>query len=365
MNATIKPIQGLRAILTMHVFLFHFLGIIGMRDIMDGYFTDAGRLGVKGFFVISGFLYGYLANQSTSVKYLVHNKVCSFLRKYYHWHLLFFLVMLPFIVIEVSNGKLPIWKSAIYAISNILLIHGQLPINGCALAFNDVSWYLSTALFLLLPTILISKKTRNFNEKKCYILLTLLVAFEMLFCVIIHFFRARGWFVEWIMYIPFPIRIVDIAAGVICGRIGLLRKNRRNALIDTALFVISSLTLILIQLSSKKIPIYYRYSCCYTLPMIALVYSILNLKTFGAKLLSVKPIKWIGDISFYIFICHLAVGKYLFKFNDRCEILNFNSSFDCIVFLTVGGFLTILLSMGMSYIDMLRNKKNEIFHNHS
>ncbi len=302
MKARIKSLQGLKAVLIIYVFLFHILGIVDMRTVLHGFFENSGWIGVKGFFLLSGFLLGVLYIDNGSVYQAIKDRIRAFLRKYYKWHLLFFVIMLPFMLLKVKNSEISLWRLVVYAVSNLTLTHGQIPLEGCALAFNDVSWYLSTFLFLFFPSALFMNAVKRTDARKSCVIFTFLVLGELLITLLVYCSGITEWIVEWLLYYPFPIRMIDVFTGILCGK---LYKNKHIGIrtrTDNVISALCALAMIGIQLNSSNIPIYFRYSCIYTIPLLCIIVASANQQTVIAKILSVKPLKWIGDISFYIYI---------------------------------------------------------------
>ncbi len=365
MKARIKSLQGLKAVLIIYVFLFHILGIVDMRTVLHGFFVNSGWMGVKGFFLLSGFLLGVLYIDNGSVYQAIKDRIRAFLRKYYKWHLLFFVIMLSFMLLKVKNSEISFWRFVVYAVSNLTLTHGQIPLEGCALAFNDVSWYLSTYMFLVLPSVLFLNTVKKTDAKKCCVILMFLVLFELFVIFSVYYSSVTGWIVGWWLYYPFPIRMIDVFTGILCGK---LYKNKHIGIrtrTDNVISALCALAMIGIQLNSSNIPIYFRYSCIYTIPLLCIIVAAANQQTIIAKILSARPLKWIGDISFYIYISHLAIGKYVFKLAHHVLRFDFDKSYVTSVLYVAFVFsLTLIIATCMNRLDK-RRRKHEVLHNNS
>lgn len=363
MKAKIESLQGLRAILIIYVFLFHILGIVGMRTALHGFFADSGWIGVKGFFILSGFLLGIRYVDNGSVYQAAKDRIQSFLGKYYKWHLLFFLIMLPFMLVKTKNSEISFWRFVVYAVSNLTLTHGQIPLEGCALAFNDVSWYLSTSLFLVLPSVLFMNAVKRTDVRRCCIVLILLVLCEFLIIFSVYCSGVTGWIIEWGLYYPFPLRMIDAFTGILCGKLYKDKHIGIRTRTGNVVSVFCALAMIGIQLNSSNIPLCFRYSCIYTIPLLCIIVASANQQTVIARILSAKPLKWVGDISFYIYISHLAIGKYVFKLAQYVFKSDLGESYVTSVLYVAFVFsLTLIIATCMSRFDKRRRKHEALYH---
>ena len=364
MKAKIKSLQGLRAILIIYVFLFHILGIVDMRMAGHGFFIDSGWIGVKGFFLLSGFLLGIHYVDNGSVYQVTKDRISSFLRKYYKWHLMFFLIMSPFMLLMAKNSEISLWRLVVYAISNLTLTHGQIPLEGCALAFNDVSWYLSTSLFLVLPSILFMNAVKKSDNRRCCAILILLIICEMLFPSLVYCLGVTGWIIEWGLYISFPLRMLDVFTGILCGKLYKNKKIGIGIRVGNIVSLLCALMMIVLQLNSANIQVQFRYSCIYTIPLLCVIVASANQQTVIARILSVRPLKWIGDISFYIYISHLAIGKYVFKLIRHILKSDLSMNYVTSVLYVAAVFsLTLIIAICMRRLDKRRKKFEEIYNN--
>ena len=129
----LKSLQGLRALATIGIFLFH-SGLL-----LEGTFP------VTFFFMLSGFMMYYTKHELNGFKdFASWNKgyVWKKIKQFYPLHFITF-VMACFI------GRVwlrPLKDTIISGVLNLLLINSFVP--EYALVFNGVSWYLGITLFL-------------------------------------------------------------------------------------------------------------------------------------------------------------------------------------------------------------------------
>lgn len=356
MKSKINSLQGFRGILCLHVFLFHVLGLIGMRSCASGYFMEAGGLGVKGFFLISGCL-AIINNSENNKSYpSVIEKCKSFLKKYYPLHIAFLIIMAPFTVQMVVDGSLSLGKMLSFLLLNATLLHAQIPVEGCALSFNDVSWYLSTALFLVIMSIMFQGWVARFSKKKCVVSFCLVLAVEVVYSCLVWTLPIKESMKGWLLYTPFWSRISDLILGMIIGRLSLINFSRRNDKADALITLLSVILVIIIMTNTNRIPQSLTYSAMFSIPLSLFLYSILNSNNVAAKAISNIIFTKIGDLSFYIYISHLAVSKYFYKLTSHVGSLNWITQ-NTILFVGLCFVITIAVSFFLYGVEKQRRDK--------
>ena len=301
-------LQGFRVILFINIFFFHILGFIQNRNAFLGFFEYGGWLGVSGFFVLSGFLTG-ATYKNTDNDFFVRStvaKVKRFFKKYYLLHIMFTCVMTPFIIVGLSSGEWSVGKFFLAVISQLTLTQSQIPIIGGELSFNDVSWYLSTMLFI---TMFSGMLVKLFDKIKRYCF-TLFVAIVVSFLVpvLLILLDVDYLFKTWFLYYSFPMRLIDYSVGIIWG---LIKRDSVSFVKNKKIFaVVSVIYLLIVQVVCKWIPVELRYAAIYLPVMGYLIYYFSEDSGVIGKILSNKCMVKIGDLCFYFYFCHYAIGKY-------------------------------------------------------
>lgn len=345
----IKSLQGLRFVLFLDIFLFHVLGILNARSTFGSWFEYSGRLGVAGFLILSGFLFALSSDSKKELSTISFEM--NFFKKYYFYHFLLFVIFMPFEIIRVFNGTQNIENFLIKVLLQSTLTQSLIPRSDFYLSFNVVSWYLSTLMLIMLFSISIFKvlkKNNNLTIKK-YLLLLLLFEF------VLSLLLPESEFVTWLLYISAPVRLIDYTIGMCLGILYVRKDVRFKEQYKNFEIFAVILGLLILPFVNSYIPQNLTYSAIYTVLMGLLILLLADGDNYFNTLLSSKVLSKMGDISFYLYISHYAVIKYIWLLWKRLPFVNNNLIWN-IIFISFTFFITCAISK--AFLFLREGKKN-------
>ena len=301
----INSLQGLRAIAFATVFLGH-SGIFGLLT----------GMGVSIFFVLSGFLmvYNYMFRE------LPHGLKQSFLfaasktKKLYPLHIVMMIPMLGLALIGVvKNGSALIELAYMIPkiVSNVFLIQAWIPVREYYFGLNGVAWYLSVTVFLYFCFPLIMRILKSIKNKIVILIISGGVLALQFFAGYILDLPAFSFInTNWFTYI-FPLyRLGDFLVGCCAGYYFVTHDESTFSLIKSS--ILEALAILMLTgscfISSfcsipEGLNLFFKY-----LPgAVFLVFALAQGNGVIAKVLSCKPIVWIGNISGYLYLIHQAM----------------------------------------------------------
>lgn len=318
----IKNFQGLRGVAIILVVISHY-SVSGNQII--GYM---GALGVSIFFMMSGYLLIY-HNYNKSEKLQIIKYVKRKLIKFYPLHLLTLVLCIP---LEMRSYFAQKNTNILIAFPcNLFLIQSWIPERDVYFSFNEVSWYLSTNMFLvLLSPFVVWLFKRYIKERSIWkniFLMSSFVLFEYgwnLFVTAYGFDKAH-----WLVYICPLVRVADLLLGGVCCIISKYMEEKitqRNIkdIVSIAMIVCSCFSVIVIFI--LKIGLYKGFFlvAIWSIEIIVLLVgiSISDGDTIIERVLfNNKVILWIGDLSFQIFLFHQFINTYVQTiFSKFCSI---------------------------------------------
>ena len=302
-------IDGLRTIAILPVIFFHL-----------GYdFISGGYLGVDVFFVISGFLITtILTTKILDGNFNIFEFWKRRIRRLFPALLvvaLLFLIIFPFIgfkpnIIALSTDIFP----AIFSYFNIyaLLNLGDYWGGAAEKSYFLHSWSLSLEeqFYLIYPFFLfiIYKYLKNF-------IISLFIITLLSTTIYLYFINTQKTYAFYLL----PNRVWEFGIG---GIVSLLKDR---VFIKNSFYknLILSIALILI-LASYFIPTLFNntngFGAFISVLGVVIILGLCNRRDFLGKLLSLKPIVYIGKISYSLYLCHwpiiLIFGGLIFKFSS-------------------------------------------------
>ena len=272
----LNSLQGLRALATVGIFLFH-----------SGFLLQ-GTFPVTFFFMLSGFMMYYTKHELNSFKdFASWNKIYVWkkIKQFYPLHFITF-IMACFI------GRVwlkPLKDTIISGVLNLLLINAFVP--EYALVLNGVSWYLGITIFLYVIAFFLLKKANRIKSAKQHIVITLVLIIGInLFNRFIHHL--------YLYTNPF-YRILDFWLGILTSKL-YLESDYEIKNINSIEYGIIFVFVIqyLIGLAVKPNPGY--YSIIFTIAIF--IFAIGKGKI--SKILSSKKLDRIAEYSFEFFMFH-------------------------------------------------------------
>lgn len=348
-------LQGLRVFFFLNIFFFHILGLIGKRDILGGIFEGGGWLGVSGFFVLSGFLTAtaFEKDEKMSLKKSIIFNIKKFFKKYYTLHIFFLIIMSPFTIIRLYSKSVSFSRVILALFFQLTMTQSQIPIEGITLSFNDISWYLSTMLFisaLSYGLISILDKSKSLFKE-----LTTIIFVTFLCPLIMRKVNMSPFMETWILYYSFPIRMLDFSVGAI---LGLIKRKNLQLFKGKKLIGLVIVTLLLIQIFFEKIPIEFRYAAIYVPIVGYLIYYCSDNISIIEKILSSKCLVYLGDLCIYFYFCHMAVIKYLLIILKRTSFYK-DTLYGNILFVFSASILTFFVGILLKQLELRYRKMKQ------
>lgn len=314
----IKPLASLRFFFSILVFTSHLWFLEydhpTLAYIHKNLFKE-GFIGVSFFFILSGFIMSYSYQQKLlDDKISFTNYWIARFARIYPIHFITLLLAIPL----SFNTDVVNWINKF--LLNVLLLQSFIPSDGYYLTFNAVSWSISTEMFFyitfpLLVLLMTRAKTRW----------ALVLAYITI--VPIGLILTKDALHHAIFYVNPVMRIGDFVVGMLLYRLYEQRKNteylnnRRFANIAEALTIAMMFAFVYFH---KHIPMGFRYSMYYLLPMSLLVYVFSYSKGFISDIISKKLFVQLGNMSFAFYMLHILVIRYYTLLQSKIPALPIN-----------------------------------------
>lgn len=317
----LKSLTSLRFFFAFAVFLSHLTYVITKLHwynwLKNNVFFE-GYLGVGFFFILSGFVLA-LNYERKIIDNPDFNKKKFYIARVariYPLHVLTFLVMLPFVIINVWKGYIH-WDIPIL---NLFLLQSYIPIKDYYFSINNVSWSISTEFFFYIMFPFFVIWLHKFPKLKYLLLLIIPVIF-----ITEPYFRSDIALEKGIFYINPLVRSFDFILGIITFQIYDKIKGYKIDYLKGSLFEIGSILLLgIFFYFHLDILRAFRYGIYYWIPMVAIVLIFALQKGFISKILQHKVFVYLGEISFSFYMIHMIIIKYgnqyLPKINDFTKI---------------------------------------------
>lgn len=334
----IRPLTSFRFFFALIVFVGHlkFSHNSFLIWLSKNFFPE-GEVGVTFFFILSGFILAFNYQNKIQQKEITIKQfwVARFAR-IYPMYLVSFLIVLPLSMPGLISGRYQLLEWTSKFLSNIFMLQSFIPHRSYYFAFNVPAWSISDEMFfyLLFPALIYFLIKRK-RVKGIWIIL-ILVPFAMLL--------VPKPFQYFIFYINPFVRLADFLIGILLFQIydkGIfLFKNRAFA---NWMECSSVILFILFCTNYNKIPMLFRYSCYYWIPMAMMIYSFAFQRGFLSRLLSYKFFVYLGEISFSFYIIHHLIIRYMYEWNRDYLFLSNDLLISALI------FILVLLASGLSY----------------
>lgn len=329
----IKPLTSLRFVFAFLVFMSHKNLFPHEAPGFLWHIFREGYAGVSFFFMLSGFILAYTYQQRLiSGTVTVRSFYVARIARIYPLHLLALLVSLFLLRFFAHSSASDFGELAL----NILLLQSFIP--GQEFLFNSVSWSLSDEAFFyaLFPVIIFSTfRNRRREAQAMWVGLGLAIVLSA------YLLRNNLW-EHWTLYINPLFRIFDFVLGIalynLCHRWEsyLPLQGRYTQLEWLALLLI-----IVAYCTAFFIPVSFRRSVWYWLPMGLLIASFYFHRGALSRLLSHSVCVKLGEISFAFYLFHYLVIQCV-KIGLRHLHLE--------VSLTIEFFIALAVSIATAYI---------------
>ena len=291
----IETLQSLRFIFFVMIFMSHFE--------YDGRpaFDAGGDCGVSFFFILSGFvLSSAYGNKVSSDGFRYRQFMARRVKKLYPLHLL---CLLAFVVINIRSMDA---GTLVRLLPNLLLVQSWIPSAGFYFSANAVSWFLSDILLCYSVFPVVFRVVRRMTPAALTgAWAAVLAAYAVLLCNIPDAMTNA------IVYVFPPVRTVDFAIGVTLWRVAVWLKKRRIAVFESRLTATAAELAVFAALAMTLaahpyVNLQIRTACLFWPVNVAIILLFACEKQGGAVawLLRRKPLIWLGNISFPLFMVH-------------------------------------------------------------
>lgn len=295
-----QSLQSLRGIFAIIIFLHH-SSLNGQSAMQSG-----GDCGVAFFIILSGFVMsaGYsdrVLQPSFSLKKFIHKR----LSKIYPLHLAGFLIWALLLSAADPTPAGPI-------ITNLLLVQSWIPTRAYFFSCNSVSWYLSTLLFCYLAFPTLSRRISTASTHTLTIAATLTLAVYATLLIL-----TPGNLLQHILYICPATRILDFTLGMLLWHLyrhtrthHRISKITSHTKLTTLAQTIILTTLIATIALFSTIPTRLSLASYWWIPCGTLILALALTDTSASpitRLLKTRPMLWLGETSFALFIIHQPI----------------------------------------------------------
>jgi len=298
--------------------------VIGHADHVFGSFGLAQRLslsqGVSFFFVLSGFILTY-NYRTLSTKKEVSRYLLARIARIWPLHLATALIWIALVFHFDRPTYFPGITGLIKLISNITLTQSWLPYVTWAISFNGVSWSISNEFYfyLMLPVLVAipAKYLPGALMTSAIIALGFIITGQLLDLKASDSYEGAG--LQGILYFNPLVRILEFVSGV-CTAVLFRRYSLNPPLMSgvkwlaielgiIALAVVTLCTVGKSDLLQKIGPSFNYYMQREGLWPIwcALIFAFASSRGPIQKLLSVKPLVFLGEISFAVYLIHAII----------------------------------------------------------
>lgn len=302
-------------LLSVRFFLFIFIFVHHCYNLVEIPILRQPALAVSSFIILSGFLNGFIyINKDLSIKQSF-DFVKKRIKKFYPLH--FIMILIAIIISGVFNfsniEQVQDFFKKLFC--NLLLIQSWINKPDYYFSFNGVTWYLSTYLFLTfitIPILLLLKKINKTQRRNAYLILIAILLFGITVIIVnsISMNKLDDRFCEFWIYIFPPSRIFEYIIGMIFGIICYNNKIsfKFEKVIFTFLEICTLIMLYMYICNVSKIPHIYNYINnrfnTWIIPVIIMIIVFSYHKGLISKILSMKVLVFLGEISMYMYMIH-------------------------------------------------------------
>lgn len=297
----IRTLQSLRFFFIMLVVISHYIGKS---------FDFGGECGVSFFFILSGFVLSFAYSEKITMgTYSTKSLVTKQLTKIYPLHLATFLFMY-LLDLRISHDY-----DISVIIPTILLLQSWFPADRFYFVANGSSWFLCDMLFFYTIFALLNKYLLGNNKRTvCYAYVVALVVYICLIATL------PDKLINPILYANPLTRLLDFSFGILIFKFYQSEKGtiirdtikRQSAITISMTEAVIILSVVLIAILYPHCPQRIRTASLFWLviPSFIFFFSISdNSRGAFSRFLHQKPIVWLGNLSFTIYLIHMPVFR--------------------------------------------------------
>lgn len=322
----IKVFYSLRFIFFLFIFIHHSFNYNNLAIFCQP------ALGVSGFIILSGFLNGYIYMNKYikfSFKEIIKFTIKR-IKKFYPLHIIMLLITISYTSIFNCKDFASALDFLGKLIRNLLLIQSWWPTD--YFNFNGVTWYLSMYVFLsfiTIPLLILINRINKSKFGKCK-LISLAIINLLLSFVLVYFVKVNKLNDEFWIYVFPPSRIFEYFIGMIFGSFFTNYSVKKTKFISKifytfleigAIFILYEFTFNLYKIPNTANIFHYRLNQ-YLIPIIILLSVFMTQKGYISKILSIRPLVYLGKISMYMFLIHqpliILMGRNVVHYKYLC-----------------------------------------------
>ena len=279
-------------------------------------YLNEGHLGVSFFFILSGFILAYnyqdhfLTGKISKQTFWINRII-----RIYPLHLITLILAAP-LSLNGFRRETFYWFTKFFL--NLSLVQSWFPNQTIFWSFNAPSWSISNEFFFyfMFPFLILNVLTKKYSN-------TLFILFLTGIVLSINFVHKPE--LGEAMYNIHPlVRISDFILGIFIYKVykNIKSKNIFTSFIKSSIYEISAIILLLFfYLYRHSIPINYRFSIYYWIPMCITLLIFTFQKGIISKILNLSIFIKLGEVSFSFYLIHMVVARYFNFFVDRFEFL--------------------------------------------
>jgi peptidoglycan/LPS O-acetylase OafA/YrhL len=307
----IRPLTSLRFVFAFMVFCYHCHFYHDVQSFGFQLYTLAmgeGFIGVSFFFILSGFILS-LNYADRFREAAISPRTFWILRfaRIYPLYLLTLLLAIPFCLNDPLIGA----KIAV----SVPMLQSWIPDGHWAFALNKPAWSLSVEAFFyaLFPIIVVPLMRMRGGAFILPVVLCVLIALAMTF-------TPQPWQRPLFYFNPLG-RLGEFLLGIAFYRAYAAHKSRQLTYLRGTLLEAGAILLFCaFFLIHLKVPIVYRLSVYYWVPMTVLLYVFSRSAGAFSRLLSIPFLVLLGNASYAFYLLHYPIGAALERANTRMHL---------------------------------------------
>lgn len=288
----ILPLQSLRGLFALVVFLHHFPW--GGRSA----FAAGGDAGVTFFFMLSGFVMSMAyGGRIKDYPAYMRARICKIYPL--HW-----LCMLAFIM---AVPDLHILERIPATIINMALLQSYVPRESVYFSYNAVAWFLCDMLFCYAVFPLLWRAVDSGIKRALWLLVSVLFSYAVICAVVPESIEV------WVVYICPPVRCVDFLLGMLLWRWCGVSGGCATDVAENNIAGRTVVELLVLAFGIAAVVAWYHLpeilglASLWWMPWGALIAVFSRSGGLVSRLLCCKPLLWLGKISFPFFMVHYII----------------------------------------------------------